>query len=73
MNEKPLNTIAMDDKTAALFKEFCRLEAQINTLITAGVFDIRDGTAAIYLDKHGVIVSVRADVQLYTSRRELSP
>jgi hypothetical protein len=68
----PEITVKLDTRTAALFEEFCRLEQQINTLIKAGVFDIRDGKATIYLDRNGVVVNIRGDIELYNSRDRLS-
>lgn len=64
----PPNAIFLDTETAELFKQFCRLEAEISKLIASGVFDVRNGAVTLYFDKHGVIVNIKANVDLYSSR-----
>lgn len=58
-------TIILNHKDASLFVEFQKHHDQIAKLLTARVFDIRNGAAVLHLDGAGNVKKVERHDEIY--------
>lgn len=67
-----MTTIELTDEEAESFKAWREHQDTFDALLSAGVFAIKNGSAHLTLNRDGVLVSIRTEIELWRRKKKLS-
>lgn len=67
-----MQTVILSDQEALAFLKWRKHQGIMDVLITAGVFQTRNGVAELNFDSHGTLTRIDVHQMIFKKQRELS-